>query len=417
MYSLLEVMLADMVAEGRNRGVLIGSLKGEKRRLRRYRLRLPSSDVDGPRAKATRPSKQDAKDPVADDPQIDWTNLGFGLRPGQHIFVARCNAEGEWTHGSVDPYGPLQMSPAAQVFNYGQGVFEGLKAFRTYSNGVVLFRPLENAKRMARSAQRMCMQPPPQTLFLDGVERAVRSNLPYVPPDGIGSLYIRPLLLGSSEVLGLSPSIEYTFVVFVSPVSSYFSGGQFTPISLKVEEHYRRASPGGTGGNKVVGNYSPVLVSQREAKASGYADVLYLDASHGMYVEEVSSCNIFARVNDRTVVTPPVGETVLPGITRNSVIELSKRAGYTVEERKLALSELLSAQEVFTTGTAVQVMPVGSLTYRSESHSFHDTSLALRLYDELSGIQTCRYDDEFGWVHSVVPSHTLSNGNGTGGHL
>jgi branched-chain amino acid aminotransferase len=297
------------------------------------------------------------------------------------------------------------MYPSAQCLNYGQAVFEGMKAQRSAQGRVVLFRPDCNAERMAQGAARLSMASPPEDLFLRGVEATVKANQDFVPPAGRGSLYLRPLLLGSGPILGLGPASSYTFVIFCAAVGAYFKGGQLTPIDLIVENHFHRAAPGGMGGTKCAGNYSPVLVTQLAAKKEGYADVVYLDAKTDTYLEEVSSCNIFA-VKGKTIKTPPLGGTILPGVTRRSIIDLARQRGYTVEEVPLSVTEAMEADELFTTGTAVVVSPVGSLTYKGEKKQFGEVvgqpgKVALELYETLTGLQQEKLPDSFGWVYPV----------------
>lgn len=333
--------------------------------------------------------------------ELDWDSLGFGLTPAGSMFKATCGEDGEWRSEGVVPWGALQVSPAAQAINYGQAIFEGMKAFRTVSGSVVLFRPGENARRMARGAQRMSMPPVPEGLFLEGVKAAVKANADHCPPEGKGSLYVRPLQLGTGEVLGVAPAPEYTFLVYCSPVSGYFK--QASPLELVVEEAFSRAAPGGTGGHKVAGNYSPPLLAQMRARRDNYNDAIFLDCCTGSYIEEANSCNIFAvQEGGAKVVTPPVGSTVLPGITRDSLIQLAKKQGISVEERPLPVHEFLTSLEAFTSGTAVQVSPIGGVTYQGARHAFHSSSTALSLAASLRGIQSGREPDELGWL---VPVH------------
>jgi len=341
-------------------------------------------------------------------PEIDWSKLGFGLTT-ESMYVAECTIDGEWKVGSIRPYGNISVSPSAAVLNYGQGIFEGMKAFRTPEDEIVTFRPDENAKRFAEGAGRMSMPPVPKDIFEDAVKKVISANRDYVPPVGVGSLYIRPLLIGTGAILGLGPAPSYTFLIYVSPVASYFKGGQLTPIDLVVEEDYHRAAPGGTGSTKCVGNYSPVLKVQLQAKKEGFSDVIYLDAKENKYIEEVSSCNFFV-VKGKTIATPSLEGTILPGITRKSIIELARDKGYTVEERKVGLDEVLSADECFCTGTAVVVVPVGSVTHRGKKTVFCDGKIGATgqmLYDELTGIQQGRLQDTKGWIEHVPKDYHL----------
>ncbi|EFN59069.1 hypothetical protein CHLNCDRAFT_137805 [Chlorella variabilis] len=338
--------------------------------------------------------------------EFDWDSLGFGLtHVGSTMWMATCSAEdGQWSKGELQPYGPLPMFPSAQALNYGQAVFEGMKAQRSAKDRIVLFRPDANAGRMAEGAARLSMIPPPPELFVEAVTQTVAANADFVPPQGKGSLYLRPLLVGSGPILGLGPAPSYTLVVYCASVGSYFKGGQLTPIDLLVETRFHRSAPGGMGGTKCAGNYSPVLVTQLAAKKEGYSDVVYLDAKTDTYLEEVSSCNIFA-VKGKTIRTPPLQGTILPGVTRRSIIELARSRGYTVEEVPVPVEEAMQADELFTTGTAVVVSPVGSLTYKGGRRQYAEDgqpgSVALELYDQLTGLQQERYPDPFGWVVPV----------------
>ncbi|KAG0618048.1 hypothetical protein M758_4G035000 [Ceratodon purpureus] len=259
---------------------------------------------------------------------IDWDNFGFGLRPTDFMYVMKGDLEGNWQKGELQPFGNLEVSPAAGVLNYGQGVFEGMKAYKTADDRVLMFRPEENALRLVESAERMSMPAPDIETFLNAVKQTVLANKRWIPPAGKGSLYIRPLLIGTGPILGLAPAPEYTFLIYVSPVGTYFKGG-LSPIDLKVETFFHRAAPGGTGAAKTISNYAPVLKTQLAAKGKGYSDVIYLDAVENKYVEEVSSCNIFI-VKDKVISTPELAGTILPGITRKSIIQLARSRGYEV---------------------------------------------------------------------------------------
>jgi branched-chain amino acid aminotransferase len=309
-----------------------------------------------------------------------------------------------WDQGGMKPYGPMQLMPSAQVLNYGQAVFEGMKAQRTPSGSIVLFRPDRNAARIAAGAARLSMPPFPEARFVEAVAECVKANTDFVPPLGKGALYLRPLLMGTGPILGLGPAPSYTFTIYAAAVGSYFKSGQLTPIDLIVEEHFHRAAPGGMGGTKAAGNYSPVLVTQLEAKRKNYADVVYLDAKTDTYLEEVSSCNIFVR-KGKTIKTPPLGGTILPGVTRDSIIQLARRLGYEVHEEPVSVHEAMEADEVFTTGTAVVVCSVGSLTYKGNRRSYVEDgaagSTALELYTALTQLQTAQAEDPFGWVYKV----------------
>ncbi|MCO5590692.1 hypothetical protein L7F22_044667 [Adiantum nelumboides] len=334
--------------------------------------------------------------------EIDWDNLGFGYHETDFMYVSKCGPDGEWSKGKVEPFGHLKLSPSAGILNYGQGVFEGLKAYKTEDDRVLLFRPEENALRMIAGADRLCMPALPVHLFVQGVKQTVLANKRWIPPPGKGSLYIRPLLMGSGAVLGLAPAPEYTFAIFVAPVGNYFKEG-IAPIHLKVENTYHRAAPGGTGGIKTVGNYASVLKTQLNAKKHGFSDVLYLDAVENKYLEEVSSCNIFL-VKGNKLATPQLKGTILPGITRKSVIELARSRGYEVEERQVSIDELKGADEVFCTGTAVVITPVGSIVLENDRLQYANGGVgkvSQELYTALTSLQMGKAVDTMGWTKEI----------------
>uniref|UniRef100_A0ACD5X4Z2 Uncharacterized protein n=1 Tax=Avena sativa TaxID=4498 RepID=A0ACD5X4Z2_AVESA len=334
---------------------------------------------------------------------IDWDNLGFGLTPTDYMYVMRCSqGEGGFSRGELSRYGNIELSPSSGILNYGQGLFEGLKAYaRADRPGYMLFRPEENARRMQVGAERMCMPSPSVEQFVHAVKQTVLANGRWVPPQGKGALYIRPLLIGSGAILGLAPAPEYTFMIYASPVGTYFKEGM-AAINLVVEEEFHRAMPGGTGGVKTIANYAPVLKAQMDAKSRGFADVLYLDSVHKRYVEEASSCNLFVLKGD-TLATPATAGTILPGITRRSIIELARDRGYQVEERLVSIDDLVSADEVFCTGTAVGVTPVSTVTYQGTRYEFRtgEDSLSRMLYNTLTSIQMGVAEDKKGWIVAV----------------
>jgi len=336
---------------------------------------------------------------------VDWDSLGFGLKDvAGSMYIATWTAEKGWDEGTIQPYGPISIMPSAQVLNYGQAAFEGMKAQESAKGRVVIFRPDKNAERLKAGALRLSMPPVPEAQFVSAVQSLVSANKDWVPPIGKGSLYIRPLLMGSGPILGLGPAPSYTFAIYAAAVGAYFKGGQLTPIDLIVEEQFHRAAPGGMGGTKAAGNYSPVLVTQLDAKKHGYSDVVYLDATSDTYLEEVSSCNIFI-VKGKTIKTPPLSGTILPGVTRRSIIELARLRGYTVEETPVSVTEAMEADEVFTTGTAVVVCSVGSLTYRGNRKQYTSGDapgkVSLEMYTSLTDIQTEKAADPGNWVIEV----------------
>lgn len=347
---------------------------------------------------ALRPSAAVSASEAIELADIDWDNLGFGLQPTDYMYFMKCDQGGTFSKGELKRFGNIELNPSAGVLNYGQGLFEGLKAYRKDDGNILLFRPEENALRMKTGAERMCMPSPSVEQFVEAVKDTVLANKRWIPPQGKGSLYIRPLLMGSGAVLGLAPAPEYTFLIYVSPVGNYFKEG-LAPINLIVESELHRATPGGTGGVKTIGNYAAVLKAQSAAKAKGYSDVLYLDCVHKRYLEEVSSCNIFV-VKGNIISTPSIKGTILPGITRKSIIDVARSQGFEVEERLVAVDELLEADEVFCTGTAVVVSPVGSITYLGEKKSYGDGvgAVSQQLYTGLTRLQMGLAEDNMNWT-------------------
>ncbi|KMT03234.1 hypothetical protein BVRB_8g197810 [Beta vulgaris subsp. vulgaris] len=334
--------------------------------------------------------------------EIDWNNLRFGLTTTDYMYVMKCSKDEEFTEGQLIPYGNIELSPAAAVLNYGQGVLEGMKALQREDGKFVLFRPVENALRMKTGAERMCMPSPSVDHFIDAVKQTALANKRWIPPPGKGSLYIRPLLLGTGPTLDVSPAPEYTFLIYATPVRNYFQEGS-AALNLYVEDQFDRASRGGAGDVKSITNYAPGMKPKISAKNRGFSDVLYLDSVSGKFVEEVSSCNIFI-VKDKTLLTPPTKGTILPGVTRKSIIEIAQDHGFKVEERQIAVEELLEADEAFCTGTAVGVVPVGSVTYQGKrvEYRISDTkSVCSMLLSTYIGIQNGQIEDKKGWIVEI----------------
>lgn len=332
---------------------------------------------------------------------IDWENLGFGLMHTDYMYTMKCGKDEQFKQGQLSRYGNIELSPSAGVLNYGQGLFEGTKAYRREDGGIFLFRPQENAIRMQIGAERMCMSSPSIQQFVDAVKQTALSNRRWIPPAGKGSLYIRPLLIGSGAVLGLAPSSEYTFLVYASPVGNYFKEGT-APLKLYVEDEFHRATRGGAGGVKSITNYAPVLRAIRGARDRGFSDVLYLNSVNKRNIEEVSSCNVFM-VKDNILSTPATNGTILEGVTRKSIMDIASDLGYQVEERPIPIEELLDAHEVFCTGTAVGVAPVGSITYKGNmiEYKVKDELACRKLYSRLVGIQKGIVEDKRGWVVEI----------------
>jgi branched-chain amino acid aminotransferase len=333
---------------------------------------------------------------------IDWDNLGFDIKPAEKMFVAN-HRNGAWEEGRIVDYGPISLYPSAVVLNYGQGLFEGMKAYRTTDGKIAMFVPEANARRLNAGCRRLCMPELDESYFVEAVKALVRENREYVPPFGKGDLYIRPILFGAGEMLGVSPATEYMFVIFMSPVGPYFKGG-FGGIHLQIRVDYHRAPLFGTGGVKAVGNYAASLKPKALARDDGFDEVLYLDARCSAYVEEVGSANFFL-LRDGVISTPRLSGSILPGTTRNEVLIIAEqRFGLIPQERDIRYDELFTADELFCTGTAAVITPILSVTYDGRRYTVGDGSpgtLTKKLYDELKGIQLGERPDTFNWLTFV----------------
>ena len=287
--------------------------------------------------------------------------------------------------------------------NYGQGLFEGMKAYRTKNNEIIMFRPEENAKRAANGCLRLSMPEISESVFLDGVTNVVKDNIDYIPTTEKGALYVRPIIFGSGEGLGVAPSSDYTFMVYCSPVGPYFKGG-LTPIKLIVTNDYHRAPLKGTGGVKAVGNYVPGMLPSGVAKKQGYAEVIYLDAAEEKYIEEVGAANFFAIFGNK-LVTPNLTGSILPGITRDSVLFLAKNElNMDVEERRISIDEVMEADEIFCAGTAAIISPIGSIRYKDNKYNFSNGEVGKitnKLYNFLTDIQFGNRNDDYGWIKKL----------------
>ncbi len=335
--------------------------------------------------------------------KIDWNSLTFSHTATRSMFMAHCQLDGEWESQGIVPFGDIKISPAAGVLNYGQGLFEGMKAYRCEDGRVLLFRPTENAFRAAAGCRRLCMPEVSEELFMEAIHKVVKDNSDYLPKPGKGALYIRPVVWGTGPILGVSPAPSYTFCVFVSPVGPYFKTG-FRPIRLLVTTDYHRAALKGIGGIKAIGNYSAGMLPAKGAKAQGYAEVIYLDSVRERYVEEVGAANFFC-LNDNTLMTPALTGSILPGVTRKSVLHLGRhRFGLNTVEKRIDIDEVMTSDEAFGTGTAAVITPIGWITYRGTEQAINEGKvgdMSRKLYDALTAIQTGEAEDEFGWTEEV----------------
>ena len=339
----------------------------------------------------------------------DENNLGFGKYYTDHMFMMDYDEENGWHNGRVVPYGNISLDPAACTLHYAQMSFEGLKAYRRPDGKVNLFRPDMNAKRLVKSNERLCIPPIDEDMFIEAVKLIVAMDEDWVPSEPGTSLYIRPFIISPEVSMAVHPAKEYTFIIILTPVAAYYEANNdgLTASHIWVEEEFIRAAVGGTGFAKCGGNYSCGMIASTEAQKQGYDEVLWLDAKEHKYVEEVGTSNAFFLIGD-TVVTSSLTGSILPGVTRDSCIQLLKKWGYKVEERRLPLEEVLEAaktgelKEAWATGTACVVSPIGVLRFRGEDHPINGDKvgeLSQRLYDAIYGMQTGIVEPEIdGWV-------------------
>jgi branched-chain amino acid aminotransferase len=345
----------------------------------------------------------------ASDIEAALKSPGFGTVFSDHMITAQWNEAEGWHDTALTDRKPFQIDPAAAVLHYAQEVFEGLKAYRREDGAIALFRPDENARRFMKSAERLAMAPVPESLFLQAIETLIKADKAWVP-GGDGSLYIRPFQFASETYLGVRPSHRYTFCVIASPVGAYFKAGS-NAITVWVTDSYTRAAAGGTGAAKFGGNYANSLLAQAEASRHGCDQVVFLDAAEHRWVEELGGMNVFFVTADGTLVTPPLAGTILPGITRSSIIELAREQSLTVEERPYAFDQWREdaqagrVTEAFACGTAAVISAIGTVRYAGGEFTIGDGGkgkITQRLYEQLTGIQRGKIADRHGWVRRVV---------------
>ncbi|MDY7433065.1 branched-chain amino acid aminotransferase [Bacillus sp. V26] len=338
----------------------------------------------------------------------DPSSLGFGKYFTDYMFVMDYEEEKGWHRPRLTPYAPIMLDPSSSVFHYGQAVFEGLKAYRTEDGRVLLFRPEQNIKRLNRSCQRMSMPPLDEELVLEALTQLVELEKEWVPREKGTSLYIRPFVIATEPSLGVKASKNYTFMIVLSPVGSYY-GDQLQPINIYVEDEFVRAVNGGVGNAKTSGNYAASLQAQQKANELGYDQVLWLDAIEKKYAEEVGSMNIFFVINGE-VVTPALSGSILSGITRASAIELIRSWDIPVREERISIDDIYAASErgelteVFGTGTAAVVTPVGELNIHGRTVIVNDRQIgeiSKKLYQTITDIQLGKVKDPFRWTVEV----------------
>jgi branched-chain amino acid aminotransferase len=338
----------------------------------------------------------------------DESKLGFGDFFTDHMFVMNYEAGKGWFDPRIDPYADLVLDPAAMSLHYGQEVFEGLKAYSGKDGGIYLFRARDNFKRLNRSAKRLCMPEVDIDVAMEGLKKLIHQDREWIPKSSGTSLYIRPNMLATDPHLGVRPSYTYLFYIIIGPVGAYYKEG-LNPVRIFVEDRYIRAAVGGLGEAKTAANYAASLLAAEEAKEKGFTQVLWLDAKERKYVEEVGTMNMFFAIDDE-VITAPLGGTILPGITRDSVIHMLKDWGHKVSERALAIEDVITAakdgrlMEAFGTGTAAVISPVGQITFKGEDYTVAGGkmgALSQKLYDEIVAIQYAEKEDPYGWREKI----------------
>jgi branched-chain amino acid aminotransferase len=346
---------------------------------------------------------------------IPGENLGFGAYFSDRMFSQKYSPDRGWHDARIHAYGPLSLEPSTAVFHYAQEIFEGTKAYRRPDGAINLFRPWENMRRFNNSAARMAMPLVDEEEHLAAIIQLIELEHEWVPDRPGTALYIRPVMIATDNALGVHSSRTYLHYVILSPVGSYFKEG-FNPVAVYISHQYRRAVRGGTGAAKTGGNYAASLLVGAEARARGYSQVLWLDAVEGRYVEEVGAMNICFVYDGKHIVTPPLSGSILPGVTRDSIITLGRDLGYSVSEERLDINQVLDdvrsgrISEVFGCGTAAVIAPVGKFGYLDQEYVINNYQcgpLAQRLYKELTDIQYGRVEDRFGWTLTIQ-----ANGNG-----
>ena len=338
----------------------------------------------------------------------DQTRLGFGNYYTDHMFLMNYDEGKGWHDPRIVPYGPIELDPAAMCLHYGQEVFEGLKAYRTEDGRILLFRPDRNMARLNSSNERLCIPAIDEAFAVEAIKKLVSVDQDWIPTAEGTSLYIRPFIFATEAQVGVHPAQELLFAIILSPVGAYYPEG-LNPVKIYVEDKYVRAVRGGMGYTKTGGNYAASLKAQDEAEKVGYTQVLWLDGVERKYIEEVGTMNVFFVIDDE-IVTPELQGSILPGVTRMSCIELLKKQGYKVSERRLSIEEVAEAadagklKEAFGSGTAAVISPIGELKWDEKVMTINNGeigTISQHLYDTLTGIQWGKLPDPYGWTVEV----------------
>lgn len=334
-------------------------------------------------------------------PQVDFRDIPFGRVFTDHMFIADYKKD-EWRNLRIAPYGVMPISPASPAIHYGQAIFEGLKAHRGENDEALVFRPLDNCKRLNISAERLALAKVPEEIFMEGLATLINLDRAWIPTAVASSLYIRPYLFSADEYIGIRPSQDFTFMIITSPAGTYYSA----PVRVKIETHYTRAVEGGTGFAKAAGNYGGAIYPSKLAQEQGYHQLIWTDGKKHEYIEESGTMNVMFVVED-TVVTPALSDSILAGITRDSVLKIARHWGMKVEERKIAVKELIAGlekgkiKEAFGVGTAATIARIESIGYEGRDYPLPAAAkedFATRVYHELDGIKRGMLPDPFHWV-------------------
>ena len=334
----------------------------------------------------------------------DFDNLSFGKCFSDHMFSISYK-NNKWQNPEILPYGPLSLNPGTHVFHYGQAIFEGMKAYKNEQGETLLFRPHENIKRLNRSADRMCMPRIDEDIFMQGLRTLLEIDKNWIPNSDSMSLYIRPFMIADSEFIRATPASEFKFIIITSPTSTYYSG----KTNLKIEQKYARSVIGGTGFAKAAGNYAAAFAPTKKAQNEGFTQIIWTDAISHEYIEECGTMNIMFRIDDK-IITPKLSDSILGGITRDSIITIAKQKGIMVEERRISVSEIIEKynngriKEAFGVGTAVTLNPIDSITFKDmviDIKVLEQDSFATILKKELLDIQYGKIEDINGWTFKV----------------
>lgn len=337
--------------------------------------------------------------------EVDFNNITFGKQFSDHMFTADYK-NGEWTNLKISPFEPISLSPACAAIHYGQSVFEGMKAYKNEEGEIFLFRPEQNARRMNISSARLCMPAVPEELFIDALKQLIEIDADWVPTVDGCSLYIRPFIFASEQLLGVRPADEYKFMIFTAPVGGYYS----KPVNVKIETEYARACEGGVGYAKAAGNYAAALYPAKLGQEQGYDQLIWTDAREHKYIEESGTMNIMFHIGNKLITPHTDLKTTLAGITRDSILTLARDKGIEVEERKVSIEEVINAakdgslKDVFGTGTAATIAQVASITYNEERFELPpiaERALSNELAQEIQDIKRGRTADTRNWISKI----------------